>query len=198
MLDKTVPYIGAIMVNDSPTEYPRFELPAGYLITGYQPGFEFAWADLHIEIEQFSTQAEGVKMYRQEFFTHPERLRKNCLFVLDEDANVAAVGALWDGNHFGTVHPRIHWIATHPAHQGKGLIKALLTRLMDLHIEQGGGPLYLVTQTWSYRAINLYMQFGFAPYLGKKPMNWVQDDYDAENRRAWRIIEGKIQEYKEK
>ena len=129
MLDKSIPYTGVLMINENPAEYPRFELPAGFLISGYQPGFEFAWADLHMEIEQFETRAEGVQMYRREFFTHPERQKENCLFVIDEEDQVAAVGALWTGDHFGRTLPRIHWIAAHPRHQGKGLVKALLTRL---------------------------------------------------------------------
>lgn len=56
--------------------------------------------------------------------------------------------------------------------------------------------LYLVTQTWSYKAIRLYEKFGFLPYKGPKPVNWKSDDFDAENLRAWNIIEEKIAEYR--
>ena len=196
MLDKSIPYTGVLMINENPAEYPRFELPAGFLISGYQPGFEFAWADLHMEIEQFETRAEGVQMYRREFFTHPERQKENCLFVIDEEDQVAAVGALWTGDHFGRTLPRIHWIAAHPRHQGKGLVKALLTRLMDLHTAADGGAIYLVTQTWSYKAIHLYKKFGFEPYLGPKPLRWQAEHFEQQNTEAWALIERKLAEYK--
>jgi N-acetylglutamate synthase-like GNAT family acetyltransferase len=117
--------------------------------------------------------------------------------VLDKSGEVAACGSLWHGEHFGKQLWRIHWIATKSNYQGKGLIKALLTKLLDIYDELGfDGFVYLTSQTWSYKAINLYSKFGFMPYKGEKPQNWITENYDSENNKAWQIIDCKIAEYK--
>ena len=108
-----------------------------------------------------------------------------------------ATASLWNGDTFGETRHRIHWVAVHPDYHGKGLAKALLTQLMTLYNELGfKGDLYLVTQTWSYKAINIYENFGFAPYQGMKPANWYGEDYETMNDKAWELIHQKISEYK--
>ena len=67
------------------------------------------------------------------------------------------------------------------------------------------GYVYLTSQTWSYQALSLYAGFGFRPYFGEKPENWLsvnlasQDrepwDYEAKNREAWAMIREKIEAY---
>ena len=69
-----------------------------------------------------------------------------------------------------------------------------MTRLLERYAELGWqDDIYLTSQTWSYKAINIYAKFGFRPYLGEKPANWVCGDFAAENARAWCLIREKIQ-----
>lgn len=197
MLDKSVSYCGVLMVKTDTESYPRFSLPEGYTITGYRPGLEEEWARMQFRLEQTDTMDAARELFQRQFMTFPERLPQRCLFVLDSEGQVAATASLWHGEHFGTEQQRIHWVAANPDHQGKGLIKALLTEIMDLYNRLGYQDfLYLVTQTWSYKAIHLYEKFGFQPYKAAKPVNWKSDDFAVENRRAWDIIEEKIAGYK--
>jgi Acetyltransferases len=90
-------------------------------------------------------------------------------------------------------------VATLPEYQGKGLTKALLTRLFDLYNELGfDGFIYLTSQTWSYKAINIYSKFGFLPYTGQKPLNWTGENetFSVETEKAWDMIQHKIWQYK--
>lgn len=197
MLDKSIPYCGVLMVKTDTESYPRYSLPEGYTITGYRPGLEEEWAGMEFRLEQTATLDEARALFKQQFMTFPQRLPQRCLFVLDKEGNAAATASLWHGDHFGEEQQRIHWVAANPAYQGKGLIKALLTEIMDRYNQMGYRDfLYLATQTWSYKAIHLYEKFGFVPYKGPKPVNWKSDDFDAENLRAWNIIEEKIAEYR--
>lgn len=195
MLDKSVPFIGVLMTKTDTFCYPRYALPEGFTFCGYHPGMEHAWAELMFSVEQTDTLEQAKDIFQREFLTSPLLLPEQCLFVLDSQGNTAAAASLWYGNHFGKVLPRIHWVAAVPEYQGRGLVKALLTRLMDAYDDkENGGFLYLTTQTWSYKAINLYSKFGFQSYMGEKPENWRSENFTEENERAWEIIRQKIKE----
>ena len=75
----------------------------------------------------------------------------------------------------------------------------MITKLLDFFNELGYKDfIYLTTQTWSYKAINMYLGFGFKPYFGPKPQNWVCEDseFERENIMAWNIIFNKINNYR--
>jgi len=197
-------------------EYPRHALPAGYAFAQYKPGLEAQWAALHCEVGQCDSIEEAETIFEREFMAPPdptslagdvchtpsqakraipdaEALAGRMLFVLDESNLLAGTGCLWDGNHFGRTLQRLHWIAVSPGHQGRGIAKAIVSRLLDLYNELGyGGYIYLTSQTWSYRALNMYAGFGFRPYMGEKPVNWRCGDFAKESAEAWRMIFEKI------
>jgi hypothetical protein len=58
--------------------------------------------------------------------------------------------------------------------------------------------IYLTSQTWSYRAINIYLSFGFQSYHGPKPINWqgAGPDFEPQSTYAWRLITEKINQRK--
>ncbi|MEI6578895.1 MAG: GNAT family N-acetyltransferase [Eubacteriales bacterium] len=196
MLDKSIPYFRVLMVKTDMKTYPRFDLPEGYRFSGYMPGFEIEWAKLMVELEQKDSLEKAMQLFQNEFLPQSQLLPKQCLFVLDSAGCVVASASIWPGEHFGKTLQRIHWVAASPGHQGKGLVKALMTKLLDVYNELGYKDfIYLSTKTWSYKAINIYENFGFTPYLGPKPVNWKGDYYETENKQAWQIIEEKIKEY---
>lgn len=197
MLDKTLPYVGVLMTKSDTHKYPQCNLPEGYTFSTYQPGYEKDWGKIHYQLGQTKTVSEAVKIFENEFLIDFDTATKQCFFVLDSQSKVVATASLWYGDTFGKTNHRIHWVAVHPDHHGKGLAKALLTKIMTLHNQLGHkGILYLVTQTWSYKAINLYGKFGFIPFKGMKPVNWHYDDYETKNDAAWDVILQKISEYK--
>ncbi|AMC93184.1 hypothetical protein AOC36_04110 [Erysipelothrix larvae] len=197
MLDKTLPYIGVIMIKNKTQDYPRYSLPNGYSYSFYKPGFEKDWALLIYALENTNSLNEAENIFQKEFLTRPDLLKNRCLFILDDHQHIVSTASLWEGNHFGCVMTRIHWVSTAKDHQQKGLVKALMTRLLDLNQELAlTTPIYLTSQTWSYKAINIYEHFGFEPYLGDKPLNWKSNAFNLENPKAWEMIHRKIQAYK--
>ncbi|MGL4374181.1 MAG: GNAT family N-acetyltransferase, partial [Turicibacter sp.] len=120
-------------------------------------------------------------------------LLKKCLFVLDNNGTVVATASLWDGHHFGVKLQRIHWVAVSNPCKGKGIAKALLSKVFEIYHEMGFKDyIYLTSQTYSYQALGLYTQFGFRPYMGVKPINWKSENYDDENEVAWKLIHEKL------
>lgn len=194
MLDKSLPYYGVIMVKTDTNIYPNFPLPEGFTLCGYQPGFEQFWADIMLATQQTDSLAEGLAIFQKDFLPRKDLLASQCLFVLDSAGKAVATASLWHGHHFGVELPRIHWVAVSPEAEGKGLAKALLSRLCGIYNELGYHDfLYLGSQTWSYHAIHLYTTFGFHPYMGEQPINWqtTGGSFSSENKKAWDIIKQK-------
>jgi len=189
MLDKTIPFYSLIMETEHPDEYPRFDLPDGFSFVLWEPGLETEWARIHTDLGQFKSIEEGEKVFAGEFLDRPELARKRCFFVKAANGAVVATASLWDGDLFGSILPRIHWVAVAPAWQGYGLAKALLSHLFDLfQAVEAGHYLYLVTQTWSFKAIHLYQRFGFRPYRGPRPQNSTNVNFTEDNIKAWDLV----------
>jgi predicted GNAT family N-acyltransferase len=64
-----------------------------------------------------------------------------------------------------------------PKYQGKKLSKPLLAKSMQVLAEYHDSA-YLTSQTTSYQAVNMYLNFGFEPY--------VTNETDIE---AWKLLE---------
>lgn len=194
MLDKTLPHFNVLMEKPDTAQYPRYALPDGFRFASYQPEYAEKWAQLIYMLEQTDTLQEARDLFSREFLSRPALLEKQCVFVLDEAGEVAATASLWPGSHLGREHLRIHWVSAAPKHQGKGLVKALLTYLLDLYGQlDHDGFLYLSSSTWNIKAINLYMQFGFVPYKGKVPAAWKGGrDYQKDFQAAWPLIYEKL------
>lgn len=201
MLDQSIPYIGVLMTNLTPDDYPRCPLPEGYAPRTYEPGLgmEEDWARLQVSVEHFPTMDEARARFQTELAPDEKTLAKRGIFIYAPDGGLAASALLWYGALFGRTLARVHWVAVAPEHQGKGLCKAAMTRLMDLYHECGlAGGIYLTSQTWSYKALGIYRQFGFKPYTGPCPSGWqpTTDDFEQETHDAWKLIDQKLSQYR--
>jgi len=192
MLDKSIPYMGVLMIKEAPDNYPRYCLPDGYSFCMYESGRENDWAVLEAAVGEFNSTIEAVEYFRSTFMADEDELTKRCIFVKSQEGEIVATSTAWYGTLFDDeVMPRVHWVSVHPRHQGKGIAKALITKTLDIFSELGNkSPIYLTTQTWSYKAINIYLHFGFKPYHGPKPKYWaIQDnDFESESNKAWNLI----------
>lgn len=197
MMDKSVANHRAIMIKYDVENYPRFDLPEGFYITGYKPGFEKQWAEIECVQQCMESVEKAEEIFRSEFMSEPQWLYDRCLFVVDGKRDrVAAVTSLWLGKltEDEPLHARVHWVATREEYQGLGLIKAIFTHIMDLYHKLGDqGYIYLTTQSQSYVAINIYKKFGFLPYMGQLHKRGFDLE---EHQKAWQIIDGKIAAYK--
>ena len=199
-MDKSVPYIGVIMEKTDTSAYPKYELPAGFSFIKYKPGMGKQWAALNYEVDHVESLEEGEVIFKEEYQgCDLKTLEEKLVLVADENNNLAGVGSVWDGDLFGKTQQRLHWIAVSSQYQNKGIAKAVISKSLDIYNNLGyGGYIYLTSQTWSYKALNIYGRFGFKPYMGEKPLNWDEDDYEAKNIMAWNIINQKLSQYGKK
>ena len=198
MIDRTLPYYPIMMLKSDMDVYPDCALHPDYEFQFYTPetGKE-DWIHVQFLSGQIENEKEIGDLFESEFMTDPELLPSQMLFVRDRKTNEAvASAALWYGDPFGYKQMRIHWVATHIDHQGKGLCRAMLSRLMKRYHELNmSGDVFLFSQTFSYAAISIYQDFGFQRYTGEEPANWHVENFEEAQKAAWQIIDRKIEEY---
>ena len=212
-IDHAVPYTAVVMVRDNGENIPAYTLPEGYRFAPFTPTDEEKWIRLQAEVTHVENLQQGKQIFRDEFLQAVEAVPcedcpgyadvvKRTVQVKDTQDDLVGVATLWIGDTFGEVWLRVHWVAVHPDHQGKGIAKCMIARMLQLYRELGcDTPIYLTTQTKTYRAVRVYQQMGFAPYMGEKPVNWPfrsdlpKDSFREENEAAWDLIRKKLADF---
>lgn len=201
MLDKSVKHYGVIMIREDLRDIEEYPLKEGYRFSMFQEGDEKSWADIEASVGEFESREGAYDHFVKEFGDKMDELKKRCFFVETETGEKVATTMAWYGSLDGELLPRIHWVAVKEEHQGGGLCKALVARVLSRFVELGyTGKAYLTTQTWSYKAINIYRQFGFIPYDDGKEgfFPGSAGEYQSDFHKAWEIINEKISLYEKR
>ncbi|MEH7484914.1 Ribosomal protein S18 acetylase RimI [Bacillus sp. OV166] len=162
MLDKSIPYFNVIMKRGSGAPVSCFSLPKGYSFVWFSEGKEMKWAEIETSVGEFTNIDEAMKYFQENYLPFLDELKRRLLFVQNERGEeVGTITSWW--NMTGTKRvPSIHWFAVNEEYQGCGLGKALVSEsLKKLILLEGDKDVFLHTQTWSYKAIGLYLKSGF-------------------------------------
>lgn len=162
MLDKSLPYFNVIMKRKTDKPILNFDLPQGYTFTEFKKGAEFQWAEIETSVGEFETINEALRCFQNNYLPFSDELEKRLLFVQNNEGEKVGTITGWFDNFDKKQVPSIHWFAVKKSYQGFGLGKALvsecLNRLLSLDDDM---DVFLHTQTWSYKAIGLYLKAGF-------------------------------------
>lgn len=162
MLDKSLEYIEIVMKRKRGRPVRNYRLPDGYKFVFYKPDDEIEWAEIETSVDEFETKEKALEYFLEKYHQYSADLERRCLFIEDSSGlKVATFTAWWE--YIGNVRkPWVSWVAVRPGYQGLGLGKAIVSEGMKLMINiEGDVDIYLKTQTWSYRAINIYTEQGF-------------------------------------
>ena len=169
------------MVRDHLDHLPSFGCPAGYAIRSFRRGDAEHWARVEAMACEFLSQDEALREFHEEFDPHASELEDHCFLLEANQGEVIGTAMAWYEDFAGEVRGRVHWVGIVPAHQGRGLAKPLLSTVLN-RLARSHRSAFLTTQTTSYRAINLYLNFGFVPY-----------QTDAADAEGWRMMEDILQ-----
>jgi GNAT superfamily N-acetyltransferase len=161
MLDRGIPYKNVIMKCDHPVMVEA-NLPVGYKFAHFKPGSEAGWASLEYEIGDFISFDEALYYFRQRYMFDLDELRKRCILVENAGGQIVASCLAWYDNRQAKRVGSLHWLVVYPDHQGLGIGKVVLLRTMQIFASLDEFPVYLHTQPWSFKAIVLYLKYGFS------------------------------------
>lgn len=174
MLDKSVPYVDVLMHRKAGRPMPPVCLPAGYSFVPFRAGDEKAWAQIEASVLEFDSEIDALLRFQRDYLPFLPELERRCLFLEAGGGQKVGTAMAWWSYTGRRRDPWIHWVAVRPEHQGKGLGKAMVAKILALATEmEGDRDIYLHTQTWSYKAIQIYQKAGFSitsqPDLYKYP-----------------------------
>lgn len=187
MMDKTLEFVEIIMKRKSGRVIHDYYIPDGYKIVMFKPGNETDWADIESSVEEFNTYGDALTYFKKHYLSLEPELIRRCMFIEDSNGNKVATLTAWWEYVNNRRRPWISWVAVKPEHQGKGLGKALISRGLYLLRElEGDVDFFLKTQTWSYKAINIYR------YQGFRIQNEIGDVSlgNLSKRRAKKVLKG--------
>jgi GNAT superfamily N-acetyltransferase len=154
------------MVRRDMLEIPQYPLPAGFRIRLFEEGDEKNWARIENSVNEFKDEEAALASFGNEFGAHIDEMMERCLFIEDEHGEAIATTTAWYGDldGHGEGVGRIHWVGMVPEYQGRKLSKPLLSEAMNILAHHHSNA-YLTSQTTSYSAVNMYLNYGFEPYL---------------------------------
>lgn len=162
MLDKSLRYYDVLMKREKGRTYKEYQLPEGYNFIPFKQGDEKEWAEIEASVGEFNRAVDALVYFQREYLPFKGELERRCIFVGNKDNQKIATFTIWWLYTGSRRDPWVNWVAVRPEYQQLGIGKALLTEGMRMAMEiEGDREIYLHTQTWSYKAINIYRKMGF-------------------------------------
>lgn len=162
-LDNTIKYYELLMKYDNTSKVKQYELPKGFHYEFYKPGNKKEWISIHIESGEFTSIEEGLN-YFHTFYDHfISELDKRCVFIVEDSTNekvgTATISLLKTKEY--NYEATVDWFAIKKNYQGRGLAKPLISKFIEIARDLGHKQIILHTQTTTWLAAKLYLDYGF-------------------------------------
>ena len=159
--DRSIPYYNIILRCDV-FDGAEPALPEGFRFAQFQPGNERDWARLETLMGDFETRTEAEEYFVRTYCADPDELCRRCVLAKDDAGRIVGSCIAWRDPRGEETVGSLHWLVVDPAVQRKGIGRALALRTMQIFAQNGEYPVYIHTQPWSWKAIRLYCDLGFA------------------------------------
>jgi len=161
-IEKTLEYHELLMTRQL-VDVPLYEL---------QDGFSFKfwnnddciedWVNIHIESGEFNSIEGAHKTFHDFYDKFYNEIHKRCFFIENKEGEKVATATISPANEFG-YECVIDWFAVSPKAQGLGLSKPLLSKTLLIAKNLGYEKILLHTQTHTWLAAKIYLDFDFEP-----------------------------------
>ena len=172
--------LNIIMIREDLECIPAYDLPHEYMFRWYREGDEEHWVDIHQKTDSHNTINRG--LFVREFKADTNELcKRQCYLSTDEGGYIGTATAWFDEDFHGLPYGRLHWVAIVPEFQGQGLSKPLLSIVCNRMKELGHVRTRLVTSTARIPAVNLYLSFGYVPFIRT-----------SQDEEAWKALQQRL------
>ncbi|MDE7279346.1 MAG: GNAT family N-acetyltransferase [Oscillospiraceae bacterium] len=178
--DERIKYYELMLERKTLADIPAFPLPDGYRFAFFRSDDRDAWIDIEKSAKEFKSYEAGLKSWNEYYGGKDDELAQRMIFIETENGEkVATATAFYD------IYGRdksgagwLHWVSVRRDFQGKGLSKPLIAYTLEVMRSLGYSHAKIPTQTTSWVACKVYLDFGFTPI----PQNAER------NRDGWRIV----------
>lgn len=172
-IEERLEYHELIMVLDDLENIKSYQLPEGYAYSFWNEEKDLGdWVDIHINSGEFTYKKEAVSIFKDFYSSFIKDVGKRCFFIVDIKTNKkVATATISPSNDFG--YPCvIDWLSIDKNYWGQKLGKPLIARTLQLAKELGYDKILLHTQTHTWLAAKLYLDFGFNPFNLEEKKGW--------------------------
>ena len=160
-----------VMVRPNLTALPAVKLPSGYTLRTYRSGDRQAWNELmDAAFDWEKGHADFDKLMAADPCYRPERIQ----LIADQEQKLVATASAWIDPSFGPRAGMLHWVGTHPEHQGRGLGYQVSLAALHYTAAEGLGAMGLLTDDFRLPAVVTYLKMAFlpAPTDQTHPQRW--------------------------
>lgn len=171
------------MVRPTLEDLPTWPMPAGYRLRTYRPGDEEAWVALHVDADLYND--VDMAVFTRTYGRNTAALAERMFFA--ETLGGAPAGtatAWWMEDWRGATWGHVHWVVVARAHQGRGVMRGLMTATLA-RLAQSHSRALLDTNTARTAAIKVYLDAGFAPLADELA--------EPEIVQGWRLVQATLQ-----
>lgn len=171
-IDNTIEYHELIMGLDNLDFDKEYELPSGYSFEFWENDEDLeSWLNIHIETGEFNNREMAKNIFHDFYDAFASELTKRCFFIVNERGEKIATSTISpaDENGYKCV---IDWFGVAKSYQGKGLSKPLLLKTLQTAKKLGYDKILLHTQTTTWLAAKIYLDFGFKPINTEDEVGW--------------------------
>jgi len=173
-LDNKIKYYELLMKYEDTSKFTKYDLPEGFHYELYKPGDEEEWVKIHIESGEFTSIEQGLKYFHDFYDSFIDELDKRCIFIVDNSTNEkigTATISLLKEKEFG-YDAAVDWVAIKRRYQGKKLARPLISKFVELAKDLGHKQIILHTQTNTWLAAKLYLDYGFEILNKEEIIGW--------------------------
>lgn len=161
--DNRIKYYELLMKYDDTSNYVKYDLPSGFHFEYYKDGDINDWIDIHISSGEFVGYDEGNQIFYDFYNSFINKLNQRCIFIVEDltqrKVGTATISLLNKKNY--DYEASIDWLAIRKEYQGKHLSKALISKIVELANTLGHKRIILHTQTTTWLAAKIYLDYGF-------------------------------------
>ena len=163
--DRRIRYYSILMEREDLLGIPEFSLPEGFHFVYYKPGDRDNWIHVEMASTEILTYEEGLRCWNKFFEGKDQELVDRMVFIEDPHGKkIATATAFYDINGENLENTGwVHWVAIDQEYQGMKLSKPLISYILNRLRELGYNRAKLSTQTTTWVACKLYLNFGFRP-----------------------------------
>ena len=170
--ENTLEYHELILTLDNLNIKNNYQLPSEFKFVFWQDDHNIEdWINIHIETGEFASYNEAKKIFNSFYATFKNEINNRCFFIVDENNNKIATATVSPAHEYG-YNCVIDWLAVSKKAQGKGLSKPLIAKTLEVAKSLGYDKILLHTQTTTWLAAKLYLDFGFKPMVLSDKQGW--------------------------
>lgn len=162
--DKRIPYYELFLEKDL-DEVLQYALPDGFHFEFYKRGDKDVWIEIEQSAKEFDSYEQGLDAWERYYAKRENELENRMVFIVNDNGEkVATATAFYDiTNKDKSASGWLHWVAVKRDYQCKRLSKPLISYVLRLSQTLGYTHIKIPTQTTTWLAVKIYLDFGFMP-----------------------------------